>query len=1285
MFRTPQPGDWAAEDEDISPLPALTLAPVTPAPSSGEASVSKQRNERSDIDGRIEQDMCNSERRFESERGRSDRDRKYDRGKVIRDRGDYDGGRFDRSGHYDRHNDRSGRFYDRHNDRNGLSTRDNDRDQLNLDNDRSRFNNRDNDRNGRFERDHGRYEGGGRADVSHWGRNGDRRKSGAQYNMPVEQGYIVSIKESFGFVSSLDRDGDLFFHISEAPIDIQLQDEVEYRVKYNQRSDKEMACQLVSLAKGTIKTEEVSDEWYDGIVTKSLLRGGSRGYAYNRDDDRRHREEYGLIEVKKSIKESETEQEGTVEQTQADEDVKKKTLAKRELIRFTSESLAAISVAEDEGHTDRAKVNLTPHFGDEVRFKIARHRKTGGKRAVDLTITVSAREKLNKEVEAKLAMMTREMGVVDRVKYGGGFIKCCDRPIELYFSFDELLEDIESRNNKDDDSKDEHHTGRQGKGPYIGEGDEVSFFVYEEQEDDSRHSRRRLSALRVQKLPAGSVSFEQLLRSDVEGVVKKVPKEPRNSPEVFGSIAKEIYPQEIVEVEDNVDISEENKKVKNGIEGQKVAFRLCDTEDPSYIPHIDDKVVFDEVLDKRTRRIKAVKVRFVQLCQKNRETGVINGMKDEFGFIKCVERFGDAYFRFSDVMGMNRNFSTGTEVAFDVVVDTKSDHVRATRVQLLPRGTVKWEAVLLEGVEGKILGVPASRGGHSLNRGGRGDKVKHLQKLMHGRIGCVAPNKQHLIDFLPELKQKLDAVFITSKDGKDSAEGNEDHPHEKNTLRIAFPSTLSKFERAALHEYSDWLGLQHRSIGEDSDRHLEIFGSDTISLDFVKDKLIAAPPEITATYTEDDVDDVRYHPRVDDRVKFDLVLVKRTKQFQCRSIKCVESTSSRSNAATPKTDAVQEEGVIVSLKSEGFGFIMPVQTVPGVMEENLFFHIKEITTGQTLADLKEGTEVQFTRLFDERKKRKRATAISVVPAGTIKTTVRESVRGIVTKASVLHRISKNRFAKSNSKSSSVGRIRLATTSSTDDDNASTDADDKDSEEEGGRKVAEVGTSLNDTNKQVRLKKPGKQFYQYYIHDITDPAVIVREGDEVEFIPQVTPKNLRAAHIRLVTSHAKQGVVTHMGDQGGIIRLDGEGPVVEARFVAQSVLRGDTLNEGDCVEFAYLPFDIASRNHNVQKGSEEKEEIANQENELIRGQALSILCLSSNRATTSQTRGSRTVNSTLKEAMRQIGGNAMVASRTAKGPNGTRGFVEGWNTKDEETKTMEESAATSHNDYKINKE
>ncbi|OWZ11507.1 hypothetical protein PHMEG_00015456 [Phytophthora megakarya] len=1279
MFRSPQPGDWAAEDEDTSPLPtpAAATEPKAPAP----ASVPRQdsRYERNNSGGRFDRDRTNSGGRVEREGGRFDRDRDY-------------GGRFDRGGgRYDRDYDRGGR-YERDYDRGGRNDRDYDR---------GGRNDRDYDRGGRTDRD------GGRADASRWGHN-DRRGGGGR-DMPVDQGFVVSIKDNFGFVSCMEREGDLFFHISEAPVDVQLQDEVEFRVKYNQRSDKEMACQLVALPKGSIKVEEIEDQVYEGVVTKGLPRGG-HGRFFNRDDDRRQREEHGLIEVKK---ENHVEKEKEEEEEQTEEE-EKKTLPRREFVRFTSESVASEKEEENSG---RPKKNSIPHFGDEVKFRVAKHRKTGVKRAVEITITVSARDKLEKEIESKLATMTRETGVVDRVKNGGGFIKCCDRPVDIYFPFHELREPEKPEEGEKNDKKD---SDRQAKTPAIRDGDEVSFFVYEEQEDDSGRSRSRLTALRVQKLPPGTVSFEKLLRADIEGLVSKLPKEPRNGPEVIGSIVVTSVESNTADEETNeadAEASPENEskssKKKKGKDGktkqQKVAFRLCDTEDMSYIPHIDDKVAFDEVLDKRTGKVKAVKVRVVQLNPKNRETGVINAMKEDFGFIKCAERSGDAYFRFSDVMGASRSFNNGTEVAFDVLADNKSDHIRATRLQILPRGTIKWEDVAAEGLEGKIIAVPSSRRGLNSNRGGRGDKMKPLPKFMHGKIGFVTAQKQHLIDFLPELKEKLDAAFIISEEPQkvkaedDSIDTEDKSKSAEAEIRVSFPNSLSKFERAALHEYCDWLGLNHESSGEGSHRQLEIVGNEKILISTVDEKLAKAAPELTVEFLEDDVNDVRYNPRVGDRVKFDLVVLKRTKQFQCKSITCLEAASTKAKAANLKTDAAKGEGFIVSVKPEGFGFIRPAQKVPGSLEENLFFHIKEITTGQTLAELKDGTEVQYTIFVDEKKKKNRATAISVVPPGTIKNMVPESVKGIVTKASFLQRMKggpKGRFTKGNNKASTLGRIRLAVVGDdAQDDDAGSDADaDGDSDEEveetqetpqDDREAQQDGVeskdaASSDSTKKTEKKKSSKQFYQYNIRDIADPAVVLREGDEVEFIPQATPKSLRAAHIRLLVSHAKQGVVTRITeDLGGVIRLDGDEPVVEARFAARSVLRGDVLSEGDRVEFAYrqplaTPIkNAASKKTEAEEKTEEEDEKVKSE-EPVLGLALSVLRLSSssNAAAPSYPRNSRSVNSTLKEAMRQVGANAMVASRMAKGPDGTRGFTEGWNSdpKAVEAETTEESKA-----------
>uniref|UniRef100_M4C6A3 CSD domain-containing protein n=1 Tax=Hyaloperonospora arabidopsidis (strain Emoy2) TaxID=559515 RepID=M4C6A3_HYAAE len=1009
---------------------------------------------------------------------------------------------------------------------------------------------------------------------------------------------MVSIKETFGFVSCLDREGDLFFHISEAPVDIQLHDEVEFRVKYNQRSDKDVACQLVALPKGTIKVEVINDEVIDGIVTKSLPRGGRGNGRGSFNGDRHHnREEHGLIEIKTTRDSEDTKEVDAKEEASADieqsKSADKQTLVRREFVRFNSASVANTGVncgEEDQEQSNRPNKSLVLHCGDEVRFRVAKHRKTGAKRAVDITIMVSARDKFEKEIEAKLATMTRESGVVNRVKNSGGFIKCCDRPVDVYFHFRDILGSAQSEGDK---KSGEHADGQSGDEPErsqpkqecsVREGDEVSFFVYENPADDSTRSQLRLTAVRVQKLPPGTVSFENLLQADVRGLVLTPPKEPRNGSEVIGKIA--IIPVQASATDrsdETADTAYESapnsdektvtrKKGKDDKDSSRtMAFRLRDIEDVNYRPRAEDEVVFDEVLDKRTGKVKAAKIRVVQLNPKNRETGTVNAMKEDFGFIKCAERSGDAYFRFSDVTGSNRSFGNGTEVAFDIDVDNKLDHIRATRVQILPRGTVKWEDVVDESLEGMVVAVPSSKVGHASNRGGRGDKMKRSQKFVPGKISFVASQKQHVIDFLPNLKEKLDAAFIASEDvveelrKVDDEEKKSEKAEDSTEIRILFPSTLSKFERVALHDYSAFLGLKTRSNGEGSHSQLEIFGTGKISLNAVEEKRANSTPELTVVFKEDDLVDVRYNPKVGDRVRFNLVMVKRTKELRCTSVACLEAAAiSKTKVASVKSDAVTGEGCIISVKPEGFGFIQPAQAGLGSLEENLFFHIKDITTGQTLADLKEGTEVQYTIYVDEKKDKKRAMSVRVVPAGTIKIEMPKSVKGIVTKASFLQRMKgggKGRFAKASNKASTLGHIMLVVAEDSAEDNvaafhggANGDSDDMLDEGEEILQQAtseDAGTSEQSAPgvaKKVEKKKFDKQVYLYNIRDIDDPSVVLREGDEIVFIPQMQQKTPRAAHVRLITSHAKQGVVTHITENlGGVICLDGEEPAAAFCF------------------------------------------------------------------------------------------------------------------------------------------
>lgn len=1176
---------------------------------------------------------------------------------------------------------------------------------------------------------------------------------------------------------------------------------------------------------------------FDGVVTRGLRsNGGSSSSSNNnsKSSSQQRDEPHGLIEITTKATEDDSVQESVSDEAAAST---AKTI-RRTVVRYTNESVNPVvtgakqednaETAEDSESANgataasgkpqrRSKKPVVPHYGDEVRFRIATHKKSGVKRAVELIVTASAKAKLEKELEVKLLTMTRELGVVERMKAGGGFIKCCDRLEELHFPLHEIrASDIDEQLTKaeatggdeasasTETSEKKPKTKQPGKKQaLLREGDEVSFFVYEErdEQDSPSRSRPRLTALRVQKVAKGTVTFEELVRSNVQGVVAKSPKEPRNGPEVIGSItatasgtaaaagsggenkvdtvnapvAAETEIEAVVpgspKPKSKKPAAKGESKKKTGSTATGIPFRLSDAHDMSYSPIVGDVVLFDEVFEKRSGKHKAVNVRVVTLNPKNREQGVITSVREDFGFIKCADRAMDAFFRFGDVMTAHRDFRLGTEVAFDVNFDpTKPENARATRVEILKHGTVQWESVVEDGLLGEVIAVPASSRNNGASGGGRSGNAKPSIKSTNGRIR-LAPSctKRFWLEFLPELKQKIDGLFLLgpneevpavvpaveqqeeqSEEAQQATEdkdksGNEKkmkHQPKKNAkkeIKLLFPSTLAKAERFAIHEYCDFLGITHQSTGDGPNRRLELVASHKIPAKAIvtedNDSLLALELE----FKSDDLAEIRYTPRVGDRVKFKLMRSNRTKQFSCKAVVCVEAAAggpaskSKKKMDEKKEGTQRDEGFIVAVRSEGFGFIRPADistnTSNSAADENLFFHIKEVTTGETLESLKEGMEVQYTTSFDEVKKKTRAISIAVVPAGTIKKVEPEILRGVVSRPSFLHPMKSskaNRFSKNNNgkqATSTVGKIRVVTEggeagATGEDDDDAEDGEDQDDNTTGDEAEAQTGeageasTAATESTEPTEAKKPKakapkskrkESMYTFNIKDIVDQSIVLREGDEVEFAAINSSKGLRASKIRVLKRYPKQGVVAKiLEDFSGLIRMDAaDGEEVDKAesldipFLARNVLRGDVLSEGDRVEFAHSlkkPSTTrkigtaaaaatkaeAETNTEDETGAEspaattaaEAQEKAEEPEKAFVGQATSVLRLSAaTGGADSRTRAPRTVNSTLLQAMRQVGASAVVASRMAKGPDGTRGFKDGWRSAAGESTTI----------------
>lgn len=143
------------------------------------------------------------------------------------------------------------------------------------------------------------------------------------------------------------------------------------------------------------------------------------------------------------------------------------------------------------------KGDFTLRHGDWVQFFLATDRRDQLQRATSISLL---------DDSFKVSGEKREQGVVGSLKEGFGFLRCVERIQRIFFHFAEVLD-----------------TGRE-----ICVGDEVEFTVV--QDPSSSYTNTRLNAIRIKHLPPGSVQFETLVESNLEGVItREAPKSPAKS------------------------------------------------------------------------------------------------------------------------------------------------------------------------------------------------------------------------------------------------------------------------------------------------------------------------------------------------------------------------------------------------------------------------------------------------------------------------------------------------------------------------------------------------------------------------------------------------------------------------------------------------------------------------------------------------------------------------------------------------------------------------------------
>lgn len=326
----------------------------------------------------------------------------------------------------------------------------------------------------------------------------------------------------------------------------------------------------------------------------------------------------------------------------------------------TSSSISAVSETTGRiSYENRGECFFLPYTKDDVEGNVLL--KAGDK--VSFQIATNNRGNLG-------ACHIRLENPVHPVKYRGvvcsmkdtfGFIERADVVKEIFFHFSEADGTIEIR-----------------------PGDDVEFTIH------TRNGKE--VACNITRLPPGSVIFEDVNETVMRGQVLKPlelrsPNAQQSTDPLPGRIKYRAADHSEVEV-------------PYGDKDRKGDFTL----------RHGDWVQFLLATDRRDQLQRATCISLLdetfRLSGERREQGVVAQLKEGFGFIRCVERSVRLFFHFTEVLDTGREVCVGDGIEFTCVQDPTSSfsnpRLSAIRIKHLPEGTVKFEILIENDVEGVV-------------------------------------------------------------------------------------------------------------------------------------------------------------------------------------------------------------------------------------------------------------------------------------------------------------------------------------------------------------------------------------------------------------------------------------------------------------------------------------------------------------------------------------------------------------------------------------------------------
>ncbi|QQP38579.1 AGAP004937PAlike, partial [Caligus rogercresseyi] len=293
--------------------------------------------------------------------------------------------------------------------------------------------------------------------------------------------------------------------------------------------------------------------------------------------------------------------------------------------------------------------NVTVASGDKVSFQMATMQRSGN--LVARTIRLE-----------NPAAPVKYQGVVNSIKESFGFIERADVVKEIFFHFSES-------GNED-----------------IALGDDVEFTI------QTRNNKE--VACNITKLEPGTVIFEDVGSEYSKGQVLKP---------LDRHVGGDVSPRDVDPLPGRV-------KYRGADRSEiEVPFGEKDQLGDFTLRH-GDWVKFLIAVDRRDKLRRATKIELLdesfEVSDERREQGLIESLKNGFGFLTCVDRDAKIFFHFSECLDVGRTLAIGDECEFTVTPDPDTLYV-ATRIKHLQKETIKFELIIHKNVFGEVQVPPA--------------------------------------------------------------------------------------------------------------------------------------------------------------------------------------------------------------------------------------------------------------------------------------------------------------------------------------------------------------------------------------------------------------------------------------------------------------------------------------------------------------------------------------------------------------------------------------------------